>query len=619
MRFAPHLLDEIRARLPVSQVVSRKVNLKRAGRELIGLSPFKTEKTPSFTVNDQKGFYHCFATGEHGDIFTFLMKTEGLQFPEAVERCAEEAGVTLPKEAPPTPEARARIDTQARLYELVEASAAFFQACLKGRDGAFARTYLDKRGLTEETLERFRIGYAPEDRTALKRHLAKAGFTDREMILSGMLIGGGDVRDPYDRFRHRAMFPITDPKGRVIAFGGRALDPSQPAKYLNSNDTPLFHKGRVLFNAHFARQAAFDNDRVIAVEGYMDVIALAQAGFAESVAPLGTALTDDQLGLLWRMSPEPVLCFDGDAAGRKAAFRAVDTALPHLKPGYSLRFAFLPDGLDPDDLIREGGPEGFAAALEKARPLADVLFEREWGQGDWTTPERRAGLELQLKNIVAKISDTNIRGHYERDIRNRLFAAWRGQSGARQGPARGRGGRSATPVSISQPSLRRPRDGGYHGQFRGGPQLQQLPNMVHASESLKRSARAAGHGAAFPMREALLCLCMLNHPFLIDEHAETIASLPFASAALRDLRDGLLSAHATEKKLDRQGLHSHLEGLGLGDVVARITQLLHHKSDRFAEPDAEADAVREGFEHIVALQQGREGPTRPLGTGVASR
>ena len=613
MRFTPHLLDEIRARLPVSQIVARKVKLKRQGREFIGLSPFKTEKTPSFTVNDQKGFYHCFATSEHGDIFTFLMKTEGLDFPEAVERLAEEAGVELPKLAPPTPEVQAQLDTRERLYQLVEVATEYFCANLRARTGQVAREYLERRGLSAETISNFRLGYAVDDRTALLRHLSQAGFSESELITSGMIIGGQDIREPYDRFRHRVMFPITDPKGRVIAFGGRALDPQQPAKYLNSNDTPLFHKGRVLFNMHRARQAAYENSNVIAVEGYMDVIALSQAGFHEAVAPLGTALTEEQLGLLWRMSQEPILCFDGDSAGRKAAFRAVDTALPHLKPGFSLRFAFLADGADPDDVVREAGATGLQAVLDRASPLADVLFEREWSTGDWSTPERRAGLEQQLSKIIAGIPDHAVRQHYDRDMKDRLFAAWR-----TSGPHRGTP-RSQTPVSYAQPGLKRPRHGAGGDGRPPGPRAGLAPGGVFASESLKQNARAAGQGAALPAREALILQSLLNHPFLVDEYAEDIAALQFTSQALCNLRDAILCAHAMEKSLDSTTLRSHLQRLGSGDVLLRIEQLIARRSDRFAEPDAEADAVREGFEHVIALQQGRTGLSRPFGASQPGR
>jgi len=295
MRFNPNFLDEIRARLPVSQVVGRKVALKKAGREYRGLSPFKTEKSPSFFVNDQKGFYHCFASGEHGDIFTFLMKTEGLEFPEAVERLAQEAGVPMPKQ----PERNvAEEDQRDRLYRLLEASAAFFEESLRSGLGAEARRYIERRGLQHETVRAFRLGFAPSSRTALTAHLKGKGFSLADMASAGMLIAGNDIPEPYDRFRNRVMFPILDLKGRVIAFGGRALEKDVPAKYLNSPETPLFHKGHTLFNAARARSAAHDKNRVIVVEGYMDVVALAEGGFAEAVAPLGTALTEDQVKLL---------------------------------------------------------------------------------------------------------------------------------------------------------------------------------------------------------------------------------------------------------------------------------------------------------------------------------
>src|SRR6185436_6657575 len=297
MRFPPSLLDDIRARLPVSQVVARKVALKRAGREMKGLSPFKQERTPSFFVNDHKGSWFDFSSGQNGDIFKFVMLTEGLSFPEAVERLAEEAGLPIPKASPREVEQE---DERARLYALLEAAARFFAEQLGRPAGAEARRYLDKRGLTPSAIARFRLGYAPNDRSALREHLAKAGFSTADMTVSGMLVTGEDIAVAYDRFRHRIIFPIADMKGRMIAFGGRALDPDAPAKYLNSPETPLFHKGANLYNAHNARSAAHDKAQVIAVEGYMDAIALSEAGFPQTVAPLGTALTEDQVRLLWR-------------------------------------------------------------------------------------------------------------------------------------------------------------------------------------------------------------------------------------------------------------------------------------------------------------------------------
>ena len=587
MRFSPQLLDEIRARLPVSQVVGRKVALKRKGREFSGLSPFKVEKTPSFFVNDQKGFYHCFASGEHGDIFKFVMTTEGLSFPEAVERLAQEAGVELPKVSE---HEESRADERQRLLAVLEASAAFFEDCLKGPGGAEARRYLlEKRGLKRETIARFRLGYAPSSRSALREHLAKGGFTTEEMALSGMLVSGDDIPVAYDRFRHRVMFPITDLKGRIIAFGGRALDPDAPAKYLNSPETPLFHKGHNLYNAASARQAAYDRDRVVAVEGYMDVVALAEAGFDESVAPLGTALTEDQVRLLWRMSDEPILCFDGDSAGRKAAHRAVDTVLPHLKPGCSVRFAVLPDGLDPDDLIRQQGASAMSAVLDRARPLVDVLWEREWSSGQWSTPERRAQLERQIRTLVARIEDASVRSHYEQDVRRRLAEAL----GEARDPAAAAKG---SPVRGPQ---RAPYQGsGWRGQR--GPSDPQ-PLHAHASPSLKGSRLVSGDAAAPPYREALLLRTVLYHPWLIEEHAEELASLPLTSTALARLRDALLSCHALDNSLDRAALHTQLTKAGLDRVVELVERAITHRCDRFAEPETERAEVEVGWRHALAL------------------
>lgn len=601
MRFPPQLLDEIRARLLVSHVVSRKVALKKKGREWVGLSPFKSEKTPSFYVNDQKGFYHCFASGEHGDIFTFLMKTEGLAFPEAVERLAGEAGVAMPARSEREVE---RGDERERLLALLEAACAFFVAELAAPSGSEARRYLAKRGLARQTIARFRLGYAPNSRSALKEHLAKAGFTAAEMATSGMLIAGDDIPVAYDRFRNRVTFPIHDLKGRIIAFGGRALDADQPAKYLNSPETPLFHKGHVLFNAAAARQLAFDRNRLIAVEGYMDVVALDEAGFGEAVAPLGTALTEDQVKLMWRMTPEPILCFDGDSAGRKAAHRAIDTVMPHLKPGHSVRFAFLPDGLDPDDLIRQQGREAMARVLDQARPLADVLFERAWMSGEWSTPERRAQLELQLKSLVGQIADPGVRAHYERDIRRRLYEAWGAQAGAaRTGAQRLAGGRfgplgSAAPLSgafVSSSPRLRPR--------RFGPP--DPTQAVHAapSSALLKSGLVAGGGAAPPYREALLMRALLSHPWLIEEAAEVLDRLTLTSEPLQRLREALLSALALDIPLDRKELRSQLDRLGAGRLVELVERTITHRSDKFAEPDAERGEVEAGWRHALALHE----------------
>src|ERR1700738_3047161 len=355
MRFTPQFLDELRARLPVSEVVVRRVKLKKAGREWKGLSPFQQEKSPSLTVNDQKGFYHDFSSGKHGDIISFLMETEGVAFTEAVERLAAMAGVPLPA-APP--DAARHEQRRKTLYDVMELSAKFFADTLASRHGARARGYLADRAISAATQLQFRIGYAPGgpgERFALKEYLGAQGIPTEDMVEAGLLVGGDDIPVPYDRFRDRVMFPITDIRNRVIAFGGRALEKRAQAKYLTAPETPLFHKGDNLYNLAPARQASHNGNALVVVEGYVDVIAMVGAGFPGSVAPLGTALAETQLSLPWKMADEPILCFDGDKAGQKAAWRAADLALPLLKPGKSLRFALLPEGQDPDDLARTSG------------------------------------------------------------------------------------------------------------------------------------------------------------------------------------------------------------------------------------------------------------------------
>ena len=333
MRFTPQFLDELKARLPVSEVVGRRVKLVRSGREFKGLSPFNKEKTPSFFVNDQKQAWFDFSSGKNGSIFDFVMESEGVSFPEAVERLAQMAGVPLPQVSR---EDEARDARRKTLHDVMELAAKFFQDTLASRNGAKARGYLADRGLDAATQLKFRLGYAPGERFALKEHLGSHGIPAEDMVEAGLLISGDDIPVPFDRFRDRVMFPITDLRGRVIAFGGRALEKDAQAKYLNSPETPLFHKGGTLYNIAAARQAAHDGSPIVAVEGYVDVIAMVNAGYPATVAPLGTALTEDQLGLLWKMADEPILCFDGDSAGLRAAYRAVDLAMPRLKPGKSL-------------------------------------------------------------------------------------------------------------------------------------------------------------------------------------------------------------------------------------------------------------------------------------------
>ncbi|HEY1543492.1 MAG TPA: DNA primase, partial [Xanthobacteraceae bacterium] len=605
MRFPPQFLDELRARLPVSDVVGRRVKLKKSGREWKGLSPFNKERTPSFFVNDQKGFYHDFSSGKHGDIFGFMMETEGVTFPEAVERLAGLAGLPVPKM---TEEAEAQAHHRRTLHDVIELAAKFFETTLASRVGARARGYLADRGLDPATQLKFRIGYAPPERFAMKEHLGAQGVSPEDMIEAGLLVAGDDIPVPYDRFRDRVMFPIADLSGRNIAFGGRALDKDAPAKYLNSPETPLFHKGATLYNGAPARAAAHQGAPVVAVEGYVDVIAMVTAGFPATVAPLGTALTEDQLGLLWKMADEPILCFDGDGAGQRAAFRAVDLALPRLKPGKSLTFASLPDGQDPDDLARSGGKGAIADVLAGARPLAEMLWIRETATGRFDTPERRAGLEARINAVTAAIGDEAVRKYYRQDLEARLRTLF---APTARGAKPGASGRFA--VSGAGAFRGRDRFAGKRG--RGGFADGEPVSLAPLSPRLAASSIVRGSRSALPAREALILLAMVNHPWLLDAHAEEVAELEFQNPEADLLRRAILDAatvhagSAPHESLNgnanenHQDLRAHIAGREHGALLARIERALTHTADWPARAGAAEDDVRHWWTHVVTLHR----------------
>ncbi len=586
MRYPADLLDEIRSRVPVSRVVERHVKLKRAGREYIGLSPFKTERTPSFTVNDHKGFYHCFASGEHGDVFTFLMKIEGLSFPEAVERLASEAGVALPA---PKPVDEVKASHDARLRDALEAACLFFEASLSGREGSAARAYLEKRGVQVAEAKAFRLGYAPDSKTSLKQHLGAKGFLLSEMQDAGLLIHGDDIAIPYDRFRGRLIFPITDAKRRVIAFGARALSPDQQPKYLNSPETELFHKGHVLFNLAGAREAAKAKNAVIVAEGYMDVIALARAGFENAVAPLGTALTADQLRLLWAITPLPTLCFDGDAAGQKAAHRAIDTALPFLEPGRSLQFAFLPEGRDPDDMVSGGARDALAKLLAEPSPLIDVVWARERDKHPLDTPEQRAALEARLAGMAQLIDHKSLRFHYSSAFRERLRALGYAAAAPRRAAAvpdwRDRAAGSAGSAG------RRPANRSAYGK----------PNAAARTSSLLASGIAQASAPISAPREALLIMAIAHHPWLLDELLEEIAGLHLDDSDCCRVRNAMLTIHQTEEVLDNEKLLSHLSREGYGAELERLGRVCAHKADPHFASGASKEQVLEGWRHVMEM------------------
>ena len=589
MRYPADLLDEIRARVPVSRVVERHVKLKRAGREYTGLSPFKTEKTPSFTVNDQKGFYHCFASGEHGDIFTFLMKVAGLSFPEAVEQLASEAGVALPA---PKPVDEAKASHETRIREALEEACSFFQSMLAGREGSAARAYLDKRAVPFAEIKSFRLGFAPDSKTALKQHLGGKGFSLAEMQDAGLLIHGDDIPMPYDRFRGRLIFPIADAKRRVIAFGGRALHPDQQPKYLNSPETELFHKGHVLFNLAAAREAAKAAKTVIVAEGYMDVIALTRAGFQNAVAPLGTALTADQLRLLWTMTPLPTLCFDGDQAGQKAAYRAIDTALPHVEPGRSLQFAFLPEGRDPDDMVTGGATDVLAKVLGEPRSLIDVLWTRERDRHRLDTPEERASLEARLMEAANRIEHKSLKFHYISAFRERLRTV---------------GHNSGTPFRRgAEASSWRARTGGAQA-----PRKKAAPPMHERTASLLSSQIVQASATSSAPREALIIMAIARHPFLFDEFLEEIASLHLDDAGCCRIRNAMLTIHQTEEQLDNEKLLEHLSLKGYGAELERVERACAHNADTHFASGANREQVLEGWRHVMMLH-GKAGVPQAL-------
>ena len=591
MSFPKSFLDELKGRIRVSEVVGRKVKLTRRGREFVGLSPFSNEKSPSFTVNDDKQFYHCFSSGEHGDIISFIEKTENLSFLEAVERLAAEAGMEMPKR---DAHEMQREKEAATLIDVMEMAAQFFRQKLQEGAGAEARAYLERRGMKGKTLEDFGVGYAPGDdrseRMALMRYLKSRDVTLEQMAEAGLVIHGPDIAEPYDRFRNRVIFPIADARGRVIAFGGRALAADAKAKYLNSPDTPLFHKGRVLYNLHRARKAAHDEGTVVAVEGYMDVVGLAQGGIFHAVAPLGTALTEDQIGLLWRLAPEPILCFDGDKAGLRAAWRAVERVLPLLKPGHSLRFALLPEGKDPDDLVREEGSAAMRAVLDAARPLAEMVWEKEVAAGTWDTPERRAALETRIEAVIGMIGDQKVRGHYAEDLRGRIARMF--GRGERRAGGQGGFARNSRPFGSGNSGGGRP----WRGRRSFGPGQSFVPPVT---PELRRSAIASGTGGG-QGREGLLLLTVLNHPELLENYAEEFSSVEIRTPALDRLRNEIIDIAALHAPLEREALKNHLLNRDLADIARRLEAGTAFAGDRHAWPDAPPDEAEAGFLHTLA-------------------
>jgi DNA primase len=582
MSFPQSFLDDLRARVGLADIVGTSVKLIKRGREYSGLCPFHSEKSPSFTVNEQKGFYHCFGCGAHGDVISFVMNTRGLTFVEAVEVLANQVGMDVPK---PSREAQEREKKAKTLYEVMEAACVFYERVLHMPEGREGLEYFRRRGLDDKTIADFRLGFAPDNRGALKAALKREDFDESLMIEAGLLIEPEDQgRQTYDRFRGRVMFPILDRRGRVVAFGGRVMGDTKP-KYLNSPDTPLFHKGQLLYGLPQAREASQQDAPIIVTEGYMDVIALHRAGFRGAVAPLGTAVTEEQIGELWKMTNEPILCLDGDAAGKRAAVRAAERALPILRPGKSLLFSILPEGEDPDSLM--AGANGFAnfrKILDMAVPLAELVWRMEVAGRATDTPERRAALEADIQKRISAIGDDAVRSQYQSMFRDRIWQLFKGDR------ATGGAGRTARSSGTYQnKKFARGGKGGKKDYF-WEPAGKAVPGMLRPPMHKRRS-----------LQDCILLVTLINHPHLHDDVGERLGIYSCADSELDNLRRAVLKLLDGDPGLDSDAIKAHLERDGLSETVLRVVgaDILAHAA--FARPETPLERARAGWEQVFSM------------------
>lgn len=568
MAFPPQFLDEIRARLTLSEVIGKVIPIKKAGREFSACCPFHKEKSPSFTINDGKGFFHCFGCGAHGDVIGFTMRYENLSFAEAIDKLAGQAGLEVPKL---TAREVQQASQQKTLHQLCDEACLFFEKELHTARGRAAYDYLRQRGLNDEAMARFRLGYAPMAGDALVQHLLKQDYSVDDILKVGLCKKPEDGRAPYSFFRDRVMFPVTDARGRVIAFGGRIMSGDGP-KYINSPDHALFHKGQLLYNFAKARGAASRGAPFIVVEGYMDVISLAEAGFGGAVAPLGTAFTEGQAELMWKEhadAGDPILCFDGDTAGQRAAARAVDRLLPLLAPGKSARFAFLPDGQDPDDLIKSTGKEAMQTVLDKSIPFVEMLFNLEVSRHRTQTPEELAALKNDLDKKVALIADPLVQSNYVQALRDRFDNAfgWGARQKARQkerqeayakGQFKGKGSKQAAPVLVKKP----------------------LPS-------------------AKVRRQELILIGILRQPALFEELEEALSAIDM-SGELDKAWQAVVISLSDAAGLDSAALCGHLVRSGFGDIVPRLLDGREQRLEKWTKDGATRDDVRHGLLGVLA-------------------
>jgi DNA primase len=597
-RFDERFLDEIKSRLRPSDVIGKTVKLRRQGREFVGLSPFTKEKTPSFYVNDDKGQFFDFSSGKTGDLISFLQETERLTFVEAVERLAAEAGVPLPAVDPQSVEHEKK---RQGLSDWLELAAHWFEAELRRPSGRDARAYLERRGLPEKEWARFRLGFSPPSRTALKDYLVAKGARPAELVETGLLIAPEDGGAPYDRFRDRIIFPIGDPRGRVVSFGGRAMDPEARAKYLNGPETSIFHKGHQLYGLSESRKiiAAAPTGEptpLVVVEGYMDVIAC-QRGAIPAVAPMGTALTEEQMEMLWRHHPEPTLCFDGDRAGRQAAARSMDRALPLLKAGRSLQFAIVEGGKDPDEVLREQGPAALKAQLARTTRFAEALFIRERDAEPLDTPEQRTSLKARLRKLAAAIADPDLAQAYKEDLLGRFEQLWPTRE-----PVYTVGG-----AGRELAKRRWDKDKGRNGLSSAG-----------ATELGKQEAREL-RGSARPLAAAL-AMAAVRDPSVMDDAIEVVGSRGFGDAKLDAIANELVQLRYEADTLEFDVVMRRLTARGLdGASLAKLERDASRAG--VAAPFLKAtgerarDLWRQAFEllmNLEALERAVEAAVRDL-------
>ncbi len=600
MSFPPAFLDELRLRLPLSEVIGKRLRLTKAGREYKACCPFHNEKSPSFYVNDDKQFYHCFGCAAHGDIIGFMMRHDRLSFPEAVESLAGQAGLPVPQNSPVD---RERFDQEKRLYQLLDRATAWFEEQLFLPAGREALAYLQKRGLSEDAIRRFHLGYAPNDGQAIIRKLTGEGYKIEEMASVGLVRKSEERNEHFSFFRNRVMFPVGDRRGRTVAFGARILGEGEP-KYLNSPDHPLFHKGKLLYGLSRARTAITQNQPLIVVEGYMDVIALVEAGFTGAVAPLGTALTEDQLIVLWKLLPPvdardpsrdytPVLCFDGDNAGLRAAERAVERALPLLTPAQTIRIATMPEGQDPDDLLKRGGKTAMQTVLAQSRPMIDTIWDIAIANRRLTTPEERGAFIQAIKQRIARIANENLRKLYNDDIQKRLKVAFNWGQGDMPQQAR-------TGFSESRFGENR---------FGGGRKAPWRPPQPPTPLLNRRHP-----GSAARLMERTLLALMINHPPLFEDFGEDFVLISFSTPEFEALRQRLIEILSLDshEPLDAAELYRHLSGRGdesvaetgsgqadlINVLLAEVLSETTYMHAGFARPDKPLEQARNGWKSI---------------------